>query len=165
MDDAAAQPVGNVIGVADHYAAFVKLCRLRIEQLGITFETVDAICGFPLRYTAKILTEAKGMSAYTLFTLARGLALLPAFTHDHAQHRALQHHSEWVLLRRSGPRWRRKHNSKKHKKHKLHPDFLKMRALRANLIRTKKLKPKRRREIARNAAMARWERVRACATP
>lgn len=54
-------------GTAGHYAAFVKLCRLRIEQLGISYETLDEICGFPTRYTSKLLAGAKTCSVYSLF--------------------------------------------------------------------------------------------------
>jgi hypothetical protein len=56
----------------------VKLCRLRIEQLGISYETLDEICGFPTRYTSKPLAGAKTCSVYSLFTIARALALSPS---------------------------------------------------------------------------------------
>jgi hypothetical protein len=161
MADAADQLIGPLVGVADHCGAFLELCRQRIERLNVSYDTVDAICGFPTRYTAKIMAESKGLSAFTLFVLARGLALLPTFTHDADQHQALQAHSQWIANRWPALRNRRKHSARKHS---LGPDFLRNRALRANLERTRKLKPKRRREIARNAALARWSRVRSTAT-
>lgn len=68
-----------IVGAAEHYAAFVNLCRQRIDELGITYTTVDEICGFPDRYTAILLSGGKRMSGWSLFTLARGLALLPMF--------------------------------------------------------------------------------------
>jgi len=33
------------IGSAEHYGAFIRLMRLRIEQLGISYETCDELCG------------------------------------------------------------------------------------------------------------------------
>jgi hypothetical protein len=150
--------MGDLVGTADHYSAFVKLARLRIEQLGLTFESVDALCGFPARYTGKLLAGDKSMSVYSLFTLARGLALLPAFHHDNAQQGALQRHSEWILSRRPGPKWRRKIDRSKIE---LRPDFLRNRAAAGGMARALKLKAKRRREIARNAVgMRKWRPVR-----
>jgi hypothetical protein len=147
-----------VVGVCEHYAEFVKLCRLRIEQLGITYDTVDEICGFPLRYTGKLLSEAKGMSVYALFTMARGLALLPVFQHDEVQHAKLKRHSSWMMMRRPGPRWRKKGRAHDQSAHRLYPDFLHKRAQAGGLAYRRKVKPKRRRELARNAAQARWSK-------
>jgi hypothetical protein len=87
----------SVVGTAEHYAAFVQLCRQRIEQLNITYSTVDEICGFPDRYTAILLSGGKRMSVFSLFALARGLALLPMFGHDPDQLERLRQRSNWVL--------------------------------------------------------------------
>ena len=73
---------GEVVGVADHYAAFLRLVQSRICELGITCDTVDALCGFPLRYTSTLLSGGKTASGYSLFTLAGALALRPVFQHD-----------------------------------------------------------------------------------
>jgi hypothetical protein len=100
------------------------------------------------------------MSAFALFTIARGLALLPAFQHDDEQHKALQRHSEWILLRRPGPRFRARKISPS--KIKLYRDFLHQRASKGGLARKLKLNRKQRRDIARNAVLARrWRPVRA----
>jgi hypothetical protein len=100
--------MGEVIGSAEHYAQFVKLCRARIEFLAITYDTLDAICGFPARYTAKLLCEQKAMSIYSFFTLARALALLPQFAHDETQLAELQKRGDWIKMRRAGARFRGK---------------------------------------------------------
>lgn len=97
-----------LIGVAEHYAQFVKLARLRIADLGVTYDTVDAICGFPARYTATLLSGGKAMSIYSFFTLARGLALMPSFAHDETQLVTLCAREDWIKLRRPGPRLRGK---------------------------------------------------------
>jgi hypothetical protein len=142
--------MGDVIGIAEHYGQFVALCRLRVEQLNVTFETIDQICGFPARYAGKLLSpngeRPKTMSAFSLFTLARGLALMPTFVHDAKQLRLLQGHSAWRKRAWSG-------------KHAFSPEFLKFRSRRGNYFRTKKVPFNRRVAIARAAAQARWAKV------
>lgn len=146
----------ELIGTADHYAAFVKLCRARIEQLGITYDTVDALAGFPARYCSTLMSGGKAMSVYSLFTMARVLALLPAFQHDQAQHELLSAREDWIKLRRKGARWRREHSRREHK---LGPDYKRNWALRMALSRMKKLSPRQRRLIAQRAAQIRWGKV------
>jgi hypothetical protein len=66
------------VGVTD-YAAFVEMCRQRIFELGISYETVDALAGFPCRYTSKLMCGARTMSGHSMFTLLGALALTPVF--------------------------------------------------------------------------------------
>lgn len=108
-----------MVGTADHYAAFVALCRQRIAELGITFATVDEICGFPDRYTAILLTGGRRMSVFSLFTLPRGLALLPMFGHDAGQLERLKDRSSWTPRRHRLPVRRRLGGGRKRK----HPDL------------------------------------------
>ena len=51
-----------------HYGQLLKVVRARIVELGIPYDTVDEIAGFPLRYTAKLLNPAskKIMSVYSM---------------------------------------------------------------------------------------------------
>lgn len=145
----------EVVGVAEHYAQFVKLCRVRIEQLGITYDTLDAICGFPARYTATLLCGGKAMSIYSFFTIARALALLPSFQHDEAQLAHLQKNGEWVKLRRPGPRFRAKRSSGV-KRFQVHVDFYRQIGRKgANIMHAKRIRRKRAAQIAANA---RWGR-------
>jgi hypothetical protein len=148
-----------IVGEADHYAQFVKLCRLRIEQLGITYDTVDSLAGFPSRYTATLLSGGKAMSVFSFFTLARALALMPMFGHDEAQLADLQRREDWIAFRRNGAHYRpRMLNGTKHRAVilKIYPDFMRKRALLSAKARMEKLTPARRRKIARHAARARW---------
>jgi hypothetical protein len=98
----------EVIGRADHYAEFVQLVRARIAALGVTHATVDEIAGFPAGYTSTLLCGTKNMSAFSLFTIARSLALAPAFFHDDAELQKLNARSNWIKGRRPGPRDRRR---------------------------------------------------------
>jgi hypothetical protein len=160
MSDAAAQPVGELVGTADHYRAFLELCRRRIEELRLTYESVDDLCGFPTRYTSKIMAAQKGISAHSIFTLCGALCLTPAFHHDEAQHAKLKLHSSWMMLRRPGPRWRKK-ASKIDSSRIGYPDFKHKRAQAGGLARARKLPRKRRLELARNAVRNRkWRPVR-----
>jgi hypothetical protein len=153
-----AQPI---VGTADHYARFVELCRARIDFLQITYDTCDAICGFPQRYTATLLCQNKTMSVFSLFTLARALALLPVFQHDEAQLVQLRQRVDWITVRRNGSRWRpRVRTTGRHRvvELKLYPDLLRKRAMLGVQARMEKLSSKRRSAIARKAALARWRR-------
>ena len=96
----------TAVGVAEHYAQFVQLCRARIEELGITFETVDNLCRFSDRYTAKLLCEGKTMSIEGFFTLCAALALIPTFEHSAEALAELQHRRDWIRVRRKGSRYR-----------------------------------------------------------
>jgi hypothetical protein len=149
----------KVVGVADHYAAFVQLIRARIAALNVTHTTVDEIAGFPAGYTSTLLCGTKAMSAYSLFTIARSLALSPIFAHDDAELVKLIARSDWIKMRRGGPRSRRKLGGEHHGEHDVlfnRRRFMKGIAARGVLGRMLKLTPKQRSEIARKAAKARW---------
>lgn len=144
-----------IVGTAEHYAQFLKLARARIGSLGISYDTVDEICGFPARYTAKLLCEDKTMSVFSFFTLARALCLLPSFAHDETQLAELQKHPQWLKYRRTATQFRGHPNGAI--KFQNYRDFYrqigrkgaKVRHARAAAIREL-------REMKRKAALARW---------
>jgi hypothetical protein len=49
----------GIIGTAEHYAAFIKLCKLRIEQLGIA--AAQNVCFW---HTNRTLPPCRTMSAF-----------------------------------------------------------------------------------------------------
>jgi hypothetical protein len=155
------QPPATV-GTADHYGSFIKLCRLRIEQLGISYETCDEICGFPTRYTGKLLSGERNCGGYSLFTLCRALALLPSFLHDQAE--LEQRHSAWtritdpgVLTRRRGPQWQSSFGSRSLD---FGPDWRRARARAGGLARARKLGRKKASELGRRLVRLRkWRPV------
>jgi general stress protein YciG len=149
--------MGEVIGNAEHYAQFVKLCRLRIEQLGVTYDTLDAICGFPARYTAKLLCGSSTMSVYSFFTLARALALMPEFRHDDEQLAHLRKNGNWIKMRRAGERFRGKGGGAY--RFQNHRDFYQQIGRKGGL--RKSALTKFYRERARKGAVARWGKNRA----
>jgi hypothetical protein len=149
----------DVIGRADHYAAFVSLCRARIAALNVTHATVDEIAGFPAGYTSTLMCGNKAMSGYSLFTIARSLALSPIFAHDDDELAKLISRSNWIKMRRAGPRSRRKLGGEHNGEHDAlfnRQRFMKQIAARGVLGRMLKLSPKQRSKIARKAAKARW---------
>jgi len=149
-----------IIGEADHYAAFVALCRARIEALGITFATVDAICGFPERYTATLMSGGKACSVFSFFVLAKALALLPTFVHDADELARLEQHSEWIKLRRVGEFYRHSKGARHFKaRHSLSHDFYKNCGRKGGMAWAQSRTPKQRSTQARKAARARWRRV------
>lgn len=88
-----------IVGTAEHYGQFLRLCRERIEELGVPYETIDRICGFPERYTSNLLTGGKAMSVYSFFTIAQALALDVCFVHDAEELAKLATRSNWVKRR------------------------------------------------------------------
>jgi hypothetical protein len=164
-ESAAAQPI--TVGQATHYAEFVKLCRQRIEELNISHDTADAIRGFARGYFGKLLVGTKNMSAHSLFIVATTLGLTPVFLHDEAGLERLRRHSAWtpitnpgVLTRRRGAAWQERRSEIEKRVIVLGPDFRRRRAQAGGLAYRKKIGPKRRREIARNAVRARkWRPV------
>jgi hypothetical protein len=131
--------------------------------LNLTFDSVDALAGFPSRYTATLLCGNKAMSVFSFFSLARALALLPVFENDEAQLAELRRRTDWITSRRVGPKWRpRMLTTGRHRviEVKLYPDLLRKRAMLGVQARMEKLSPKRRSAIAKKAALARWRRGR-----
>jgi hypothetical protein len=76
-----------------------------LEDLAGRNRTVHRRCR-RARYTAILLSGGRRMSAFLLLAMARGLALLPMFGHDLDQLERLKQRSNWIGIRRTGPRWR-----------------------------------------------------------
>jgi hypothetical protein len=145
--------VTEVVGTAEHYAEFVRLCRNRIERLGVPFDTLDCICGFADGFIGKLMCGQKAMSVYSFFTLARALALLPQFAHDETQLAELRKREDWIAVRRRGPQFRRKRNGGT-VRFQNHIDFYRQIGRKGAIAWN--AKRMRRRAAARIAARARW---------
>jgi hypothetical protein len=102
------------------------------------------------------------MSVYSFFTMARALALLPVFEHDETQLAELRRRPDWIEFRRKGSRYRPRVHAKGHALNvtfKLYPDLLRKAAVKGGFMRAEKIGKRRRRQIARHAAQARWRRA------
>jgi len=55
--------------VVDHHEALLAALRHRVEELGLTLETVENIAGLPVGYASKVLSDppVKRMNAFTWF--------------------------------------------------------------------------------------------------
>lgn len=148
-----AQSAPEVVGFAEHYAQFVQLCRARAAALGITFGSLDVICGFPESYTAKLMCGDRAMSVYSFFTLARALALLPAFHDDQTQLAQLRSRDDWIPFRRNGAHYRGKRNGGV-TRFQNHVDFYRQIGRKGAIAMH--AKRRRRKASARHAALARW---------
>jgi hypothetical protein len=99
---------GEIVGHASHYRQLIQLMQRRIADLGLTYDSVDELCGFCDKYTGKLMCGQKALSIYSFLTIARALALLPMFAHDQLQLTNMRHSSGWRPFCRNGPRYRRR---------------------------------------------------------
>jgi hypothetical protein len=136
------------------------LARARIQSLGITFETIDRVCGWPDRYCATLMSGGKVIGAHNLFILAQALALTPAFLHDAANLVRLEQRADWIKARRTGDFYRQNRRAQHDKaQHRLYRDFWAICGRRGGMQYAQNRTPKQRAEQARKAAKARWRRV------
>lgn len=74
--------LGRHIGTARDYEQLHALLRARVDELGVTYEGVDAVAGLPSRYTAKLLSpvpmKAIGKTSMGPLLGALGLKLIVA---------------------------------------------------------------------------------------
>jgi hypothetical protein len=145
-----------------------QAARTRITELGITYETVDEIAGFPARYTGKLLAEPpmRNLSLDSMFALLGAIALTPQLEHDEKRLEKLQKRMQWAQRRREGPQYKpRMLAAAKHKPVTIYftTDFMAQLGAMGGVARAKKLTSARRKSIARKAALVRWADVKAAA--
>jgi hypothetical protein len=138
-----------------HSDALLAAIRKRIDELQITYETLEAISGCQSGYCAKILGRppAKRVQLYTAFLLIEALGLRVKLEEDPELTERLRH--RWTKRRLTKavmlPAGRIK---------EFPPDFYRYISRLGNEARSRKISPSRRSELARHAAMARWRRHR-----
>jgi hypothetical protein len=90
------------------YGDLLKVVRLRIAELDVTYDTLAEVSGVSKSNLEKILANPpkKNMSVFSMFSLLGALALLPKIEHDGAQLAALQQRSQWQHVKRGGPQYR-----------------------------------------------------------
>ena len=148
----------SIIGAADHYAQFVELCRLRIAELNISYDTVDDICGFPLRYTGKLMNGSKAMSVYSMFALAKTLGLSPMFHHDAEGLQKLQARSDWITSRVQSRVLSTHLSTHRRPGYQRTKQFLRSIQALGGIGRALKLTAEERSRSAQRAAKARWRK-------
>jgi hypothetical protein len=148
----------GVLRVRDE-AEFLNALRLRVDELEITYDTLDAIAGLPARFSSKLMARTRHVSPMVLWLL------LGAVGYD----LALIHNAD-ALARVKTRLVKRKYVPSKHTtlisvaRRRMSPWlFTPERGRDAARVRLAKVKPERRSEIAKNAAQTRWkEKCRKC---
>lgn len=135
--------------------------RARIAELGITYDTVDAIAGFPDKYTSKLLCEPplRNFSVDSMFSLLGAIALSPALQPDDKRLEKLRKRPEWLAPKLEGKQYRMKKLALRvHRPLVIHlsSELLAQARRLGGLNSRKRVGKKRARQIAKRAARARW---------
>jgi hypothetical protein len=81
----------RIIATASSYDAFLQTIRDRVAELGITYETLDAISGLQSGYTGKLLAQIpiRRMGPIVLFLVLQSLGLQLGLLEDRNALRAV----------------------------------------------------------------------------
>lgn len=150
------------IGTARDYDELHALLRARVDELGVTFEGVDAVAGLPQRYTAKLLApipmKAIGKTSMGPLLGALGLKLIVAVDDEmlarieaRLTKRARKPSDAGSTVLAHRRRKRRRYSA-----FKASPDFAKVVRAKQYLAQSET----KRKRIARTAAKARWSKPR-----
>jgi len=157
MQHEGGEPVASaeVFGEARSYTELIGIFRHRVAALGCTCETVDAVAGLPLRYTAKLLSPrmVRSVGRASLGPLLATLGLRLFVAADTSGDFEQRIRPRLTLSRHAGGRLLA---SVKHGRRRLSG---KEASEYFRLLRAKQLvlqQPRVRRRIAKIAARARW---------
>ncbi len=143
------------LAVVVDYDGLQRAMRARVDELGISHATLDEIAGTPDRYVGKMLADppSKNIGITTMGYLLQALGLKLIVAEDVEQMAKLA-----TRMVRRDARQVRKPSTAEHKNIVLIFTRRHMRKLGklSAAARMLKLKPSRRRAIARKAARARW---------
>lgn len=145
------------IGVVKCWADLVAIARARSLELGVSFQTIDELAGVADNYTSKLLSGERqfGQMSFDAVFGALGLDFVAV------ESREKMRRIEKRLVHRKTTT--RMHSADEHApiKFKLTHKFMRKIARLAAAGRLRKIPPAQRSEIARRAALARWEAIRA----
>jgi hypothetical protein len=87
-----ADPPRVIAAVAD-YSSFLRAIRARVDELGITHETVDAVSGLQSGYTSKLLCDPpiRRAGPMVLFVLIQALGMQLILAEDLVGMASLRH--------------------------------------------------------------------------
>jgi hypothetical protein len=157
LEDRSLAPRVLFSAIANH-DALLEAIRKRIEELNISYETLEALAGIQSGYASKFLASPppKRVTAFTWFLVLQALGM------------EMQLAENPQLAEKLRERRAKKKLTKKAKglpagstyKYELTPDLMRRRARMGGYARAKRLSPERLSEIGRNAINARWRRYR-----
>jgi hypothetical protein len=136
----------------EHSEALLAAIRRRVDELQITHEIIDHRSGFQSGYSSKLLSDPpqRRLGHFSLFVLLQTLGLDMVLVENP---QALENLKNPMHKRRQA--WMLRAPSIVH----LTPDFLRLIGTKGGRARAQKLSEKRRSEISRQAAMARWSKA------
>jgi hypothetical protein len=143
-----------------HSAEFVQMLRARLETMprpdggyGITYKTFDAIAGWAEEFASKLLADPpiRQVGLHTLFVALQSVALTMRIEHDPAQYERIKNR----LVKPRGSSRMLPGGKHERKLMEICPDFMRLISAMGNEARNQKLSRRRRKLIARRAALAR----------
>ena len=152
-----ASPTGRFIGEARSYDELIALFRQRCAELGTSMERLDDIAGLPQRYISKLLAPlpVKGIGKISLGPLLGCLGLSLTVNEDAQALAKIKH--RLVPNKNTGTSMlAQKNGYKRFLIFRGNPDLARLSRKRQVL----KQSPRKRRRIARYAALIRWRGVR-----
>lgn len=153
-----------------NYLQLLQAIRARIAELGLSYETVDALAGWADDYASKILTleikpqreggkrralRAMGPMAFDAMLGAVGLKII--LIEDERAIERIRKHRDFVK-RKSPVRNVVRQN---YIVHRLTHENMRQLGIRSGEMRLIKIPPAKRKKLARKAARAKWKKVKA----
>lgn len=151
-------PLRHVAGPIADESDLVAALRARLEEINVSRAEVDEECELPAGYTSKRLAvpQIKYFGRDAFWNIAEALGLAIVLVEDPA---ATQRHA--TRMKRRVKKYARFDNSHWNARtESILRDIASKRGQNANKARNLKLGPRRRKQIARNAALIRWSDVK-----
>jgi hypothetical protein len=158
------QPVAvaapRVVASVSHYHELLKAVRDRVAELGITHETLDAVAGLQSGYASKLLSNPpiKRMGAFLQFIVLQSLGMKLLAVEDPEQLARVQSR----LVKREVARPLHSGIVQRPIRFELGPDFMRKIQSKGGTNSRKNLPARKRTQLARKAARARWDRHVTC---
>jgi len=143
-----------------HYAQLLDAIRLRVAELGISYDLIDEFAGLADGYFSKLMCDPpiKRMGSMTLFLVLQTLGLQVVLANDvkalartqkRFKKRGAPHHTQGKLAGQAATH--------------LYQDFLFLRAQKGGLARAAKVSYREASRLGRRGAKLRWAKARASA--
>jgi hypothetical protein len=149
------------IGIAENYLGLVAALRARVRELGIPYETIDALAGFQERYASKLLAEEplKFMGAMSLDAMLGVLAVKIALIPDPARLEKIKRHRDYVPHKINMRERMRSAAAGAYIAHRVTREFLRQIGRKGGLATREKLSARQRKAFASAAARAKAEKL------
>lgn len=149
----------RIIAIADNYLGLIAGARARLAELGISYETLDAVAGWTETYSTKLLAEEpqKYLGPMSFDALMGGLAFKLALIEDPEKLEKLRKHRHFVPRRGPMP------NRVTHARYIVRRDtreHMREMGKESGRVRKERIPERKRKSMARKAALTRWRKPR-----